>query len=264
MRRALLCLLAIASGAPGLASRAHARARPGPRASGRTQNPRYFQWRYRRLRRVIEKQRLRLAKAHREAPSPAAQKKVRRKAWMRLIWLVHRRLFPFWYGTRWTIRGSTRRPRTGSIACGTFVSTILAHASFRVERDKLGAQNSPELMKTLTTSKHIQLHYNWPIRRFVRRVRQLGNGLYMVGLDMHVGFLLVHWGRVYFVHSSYGTPAVVVKERALKSPILTASRFRLVAKLSHDDTLIRKWLAGTALPTYRKPRKPKRRPATGS
>lgn len=120
-----------------------------------------------------------------------------------------------------------------------------------MERDKLGAQNSPQLIKTLTTKKHMKLTWKWSIKRFVRRVRKMGNGLYIGGLDMHVGFLLVRWGRVYFVHSSYGTPAVVVKERATKSPILTGSRYRLVGKISHD-ALLRKWLGGTRLPAWKK------------
>jgi len=254
MRTTVLCLLAAASLALILPRRSHARASPQPRTSKPRQNPRAFQWRYRRLKRTIENQRLALAKAHQAANTPAARAEVRRRAWKRLIWLVDRRLFPFWYTTRWTIRGSTRRPRMGSIACGTFVSTILAHAGFRVERDKLGAQNSPQLMKTLTTKKHMKLMWRWSIGRFVRRLRKMGSGLYIVGLDTHVGFLLVTWGRVYFVHSSYGTPAVVLKERALKSPILASSRYRLVARISHDDALIRKWLRGDRLPTWRSPK----------
>ncbi len=263
MRRALPCLLTAAALAMILPAHTQARASPGPTVTPRKPNPRYFQWRYRRAKKYAEKQRLKLAVQYKAATTDAAKAKLRTKAWKRLVWLLDKKLFPFWYSTRWTIRGSTRRPRTGSIACGTFVSTLLAHVGFRVERDKLGAQNSPQLIKTLTTSKHTKLTWRWSIKRFVRRLRKMGRGLYIVGLDMHVGFLLVRWGRVTFIHSSYGTPAVVVKERALKSPILTASRYRLVGKISHDDKLIEKWLQSTALPTYKK-KKRRRRSRPGS
>jgi hypothetical protein len=75
----------------------------------------------------------------------------------------------------------------------------------------------------------MKLTYKWPIRRFVRLLRRFRDGLYIVGLDMHVGFLLVDGGakRDYFIHSNYRTPAEVVKERALRSEVLTASRYRL-------------------------------------
>jgi hypothetical protein len=40
-----------------------------------------------------------------------------------------------------------------------------------------------------------------------------------VGLDIHVGFIVNTGGEVYFIHSSYVDPYVVVREKALESRI---------------------------------------------
>ena len=70
-------------------------------------------------------------------------------------------------------------------------------------------------------------------------------------VGLHVGFLVAKNGRVFFVHASYGTPAEVVRENALSSPILFSSRLRVVGKISADRNLILKWLKGERFVTRR-------------
>ena len=127
---------------------------------------------------------------------------------------------------------------------------------FRVDRFGLGAQNSPQLIKTLTDKVYMKLAFNWPIKRFLRLVRGYGEGLYIVGLDNHVGFLRVRSDRrVDFIHSSFSQPSAVLREDAGHSPILVTSRYRLVARLSQDLRLIKAWLTAKTLPTWSKPRR---------
>lgn len=45
-------------------------------------------------------------------------------------------ILPAWHGTPWDFNGTTRTPRSGTIACGYFVNTVLQDAGFRLPRIK--------------------------------------------------------------------------------------------------------------------------------
>jgi hypothetical protein len=162
---------------------------------------------------------------------------------------VHDEIFPYWYGTQWDFNGTTEDPRQGKIACGYFVSTVLRDVGMKVQRARLAQQASENIILSLTTNDHIRRFRQVPIDQFVEGVKNWGTGLYVVGLDIHVGFILNVDGDVYFIHSSYAEPFCVVKERALESRILAASRYRVLGKLSDDDDLILKWLRGDQFTT---------------
>jgi len=151
-------------------------------------------------------------------------------------------IFPYWYGTVWDFHGTTETPGKGKIACGYFVSTVLRDLGLKVQRTKLAQQASENIILSLTTNDHIKRFRESPLNKFVEEVKALGAGLYVVGLDVHVGFILNTGDDVFFVHSSYGAPYCVVKERAAESRILGSSRYRVLGKLSDDDNLILKWL----------------------
>jgi len=153
-------------------------------------------------------------------------------------------LFEFWYGTPWDFYGTTETPGQGKIACGYFVTTVLRDLGLKVQRAKLAQQASENIIKSLTTDAYIRRYRLKPIKDFVEDVRKAGPGIYIVGLDVHVGFIVNLGDEVYFIHSSYAGPLAVVKERANESRILTASQYRVVGKLTADDELIVKWLRG--------------------
>ena len=162
-------------------------------------------------------------------------------------------IFPYWYGTPWDFGGTTETPRGGGIACGYFVSTVLRDAGLRVERVRLAQQASENIIRSLTGPDHIRRFSDVPIDRFVETVQQWGDGLYVVGLDIHVGFLDVARGSVWFVHSSYQLPYCVVREQASRSRILSSSRYRVVGKISDDAALLRKWLGSESFATHNEP-----------
>jgi hypothetical protein len=158
-------------------------------------------------------------------------------------------VLPRWDGTPWEFSGTSRVPGEGSIACGYFVSTTLQEAGLRVERARLAQQPSEDIIKTLAPPEAIARFSNAPIEKFVAAVASRGDGLYVVGLDIHVGFLIVRGGQVFFHHASYVGPAKVVRERASESSPLVDSKYRVIGKLFTDDSLIDAWLRGSPVGT---------------
>jgi hypothetical protein len=145
------------------------------------------------------------------------------------------------------MNGVSQVPHEGSIACGYFVSTTLLHAGFRVERSRLGQQASELITRSLVTSEPIWRSSDQPIDAFIAKLRRGGPGIYLVGLDNHVGFVIVDGAETWFHHAGPGDEGVR-REPARTASFLSTSRYREAAKL-FDDELVEKWLRGTAIPT---------------
>lgn len=156
---------------------------------------------------------------------------------------------PFWYGTRWAFDGVSQTPGIGAVACGYFVTTVLRDAGFAVERRRLAQQPSELIIKSLVGAGCIERFSDVPVEEFVRHVATQGHGLYVVGLDIHVGFLAHDAQGTHFIHSSYMPPLCVLREDALESRILSSSRYRVLGKLTEDKDLAVKWLTGVPIPT---------------
>lgn len=153
-------------------------------------------------------------------------------------------LFPCWIGTAWDFNGVTQKPGEGSIACGYFVSTVLRDAGFKVERAKLGQQASQVIIKTMTTDDQIKVTSNSSMKNMEEVFKNRGDGLYVVGLDSHAGFVTVKGATLTFVHSSYYTPPRSVCAEPLqgKNPF-TDSRYRVIGKILGDESL-KHWIKG--------------------
>jgi hypothetical protein len=180
------------------------------------------------------------------------KKNVLEKARKVFVSSVYNEIIPEWYGTDWDFYGTTQTPKVGQIACGYFVSTVLRDAGAKVQRVSMAQQASENIIKSLTTAKFIKRFSNIPIEKFVADIKNQGEGLYVVGLDNHVGFILRDGNEVWFVHSSYGEPSEVIKEKAIESLILSGSKYRVTGKISADDNFIIKWLNQTEFPTVRR------------
>jgi hypothetical protein len=197
----------------------------------------------------IENDRHALWSRYQRAITPSEKAALINEARESLTRSAYDEIFPYWYGTNWDFNGTTESPRQGKIACGYFVSTVLRDLGVKVQRARLAQQASENIILSLTTNAHTKRFRQVPINNFVETVQKWGTGLYVVGLDVHVGFILNIGGEVYFIHSSYVDPFCVVKERGLESRILADSRYRVLGKLSEDDELILKWLQGDLFPT---------------
>jgi hypothetical protein len=159
---------------------------------------------------------------------------------------------PFWYGTSWDFNGTSETPGEGAIACGYFVTTVLRDIGFKLERVTLAQQPSETMIRNLVGGSHIKRYSDVPIVIFMDSVREWGTGLYVVGLDCHVGFIVCDGDDVRFLHSGYVAPLCVVSEDADEAPILGASRYRVLGKLTGDPELARRWMAGEFIPTLRR------------
>src|SRR5919106_551509 len=183
----------------------------------------------------IDAERAALASEYQQADTQAKKNEVIARARKVITQSITNDLFPFWYGTDWDFNGVTETPNQGKIACGYFVSTLLRDAGWKVERASLAQQASENIILSLTAEPHVKRFRRVAIGDFAKAVKEWGEGIYVVGLDIHTGFIVNTGGEVYFVHSSYVEPYVVVKERAVESGILSSSNYRVIGKLSADD-----------------------------
>ncbi len=190
-----------------------------------------------------------LTTRYRHAATPSLQAYILEDAREFIVGVIRDELLPQWSGTPWDFNGTTETPREGTIACGYFVTTILQDAGFKVQRVRLAQQASEFIIKSLTSEAHIKRFSHASLDTFVASILEWGHGLYLVGLDIHTGFILHDPDGVWFVHASYIEPQVVLREPAQHSPILRSSAYRVLGKLSADDTLMMKWLQGQAIPT---------------
>ncbi|QSQ28104.1 hypothetical protein JY651_14090 [Pyxidicoccus parkwayensis] len=125
---------------------------------------------------------------------------------------------------------------------------MLEDAGFRVERVRMAQQRAEYIVKTLVPPRRVWRFRNRPVREVVERVTKEGEGLYLVGLDYHVGFLWNDGTRVQMCHSSYLGTVEVVCEDALTSPAMV-SGYHVVGRLL-EDGMLEAWLEGRALPTF--------------
>ena len=154
-------------------------------------------------------------------------------------------IFPQWYGTKWDFYGTTRTPGEGKIACGYFVTNVLTDAGFNIPRVKWAQSASEVFIKKLAPSD-ITRFSNRPISEVESYLKPKGDGLYLVGLDSHVGFIVVRNGKSSFVHSNYykADKGVMSEEIDSKNP-LSDSAYRVLGKLLSDEMVVN-WITGEA------------------
>lgn len=156
----------------------------------------------------------------------------------RVAMLSHR-----WLGTRWGLGiPQTSTPGSGKINCGTFVGTVLRDAGFEIDVGKLQRQPSQLIIRSFVGRERTRRFSRVPMNRFLAQVRAMGPGLFIIGLDFHVGFLLQTEDDLRFIHASYVTETVVDEDAATAVPIAT-SEYRVVGKIVSARN-VRDWLRG--------------------
>ncbi len=162
-----------------------------------------------------------------------------------LINTISNDIFPYWYGTKWDFNGTTRTPQQGKIACGYFVTNILEDVGFKIPRVKW-AQSASEVFIKKLAPNNIKRFSNRPIAEIENYLLTTGDGLYVVGLDIHVGFIIVKNKSIKFVHSNYYKPEIgVMKEDINSKNPFKDSNYRIIGKLMSDEMVIR-WINNTA------------------
>lgn len=199
---------------------------------------------YDQARAELEATRISLAKRLRRAKTREDRRRVYEKARRAILETLTEDLFPAWYGTGWAFGGQSDTPGQGKIACGIFVTTLLQHAGFRLNRIKMGRLASEHIALSLTSTKNLRRYSDRPVREVERDLIRWGPGLYAVGLDYHAGLAVVDaQGHTHFIHSSIYPPAGVRSEPFVGDNPLAHSRYRVFAKLL-DDRMVARWLRG--------------------
>ncbi|MGM0555535.1 MAG: hypothetical protein ACQEVA_04060, partial [Myxococcota bacterium] len=103
------------------------------------------------------------------------------------------------------------------------------------------------IIKSLAPPSKIERFRNAPMDEFLSGVREHGPGLYIIGLDYHVGFLVVgDDDDVRYIHSSVVTKEVV-DMKAAGAPTIVQSRYRVIGKILQDE-MLESWLEVEEIP----------------
>lgn len=157
---------------------------------------------------------------------------------------ITQEILPYWDKTEWDFNGTTNTPRTGTIACGYFVTTVLCHARLNIDRYHWGRSSSGVLINNLCAKNTVEMIKRNDFKRFLKYFHLKPDGLYLVGLDTHIGFLEKKGEKLTFIHSRKPKKMGVIREQAQDSPTLQKSDVYVVGNLLLNDNLIKKWLEG--------------------
>ncbi|MDG5490427.1 hypothetical protein [Psychroserpens sp. SPM9] len=150
-------------------------------------------------------------------------------------------IVPHWYGTEWDFNGHTNIPNQGEIACGYFVSTTLKHLGFNLNRYKMAQQAGLIEAQMLQPKAQLQIFSNLSFESLKAKVNSVyTDGVYFVGLDNHVGYVLVKNKELYFLHSSYYDDKVMI-ELAETSPCFPSNIY-VFAEVSTNKHLVKRWI----------------------
>jgi hypothetical protein len=219
----------------------------------------------------LESRRSSLAARHVQARGPA-RRAVLAEARRTVLEAITRLIFPAWLGTPWGLgknSTSTRPHQPGMVVgCSYFVTSVLQNAGLRLENRFRFAQATSALMQAALSPDPRDLHRipGMALPDLEKRIAALGDGVYIVGLDIHTGFLVVREGEVRVVHASYTGPTQVVDEPLRESMAIQYSMRRgyLVSPIFRDDRLIEHWLAGRCIGNPGRGPKPSRALAPAS
>lgn len=160
------------------------------------------------------------------------------------------RLMRCWLGTPWDFNGTAHEPGGGTVACGYFVSSVLQDARFNVEWAPLAQQASQNILGTFLPHDEMKIRVGIDYEKFLSEVTASGAGVYIVGLDSHVAFLVVtDDGEIRFIHSSGARPWCVVDESREDANVLRASRYRVTGNITANGEVVRSWLLGSSFKT---------------
>jgi hypothetical protein len=138
------------------------------------------------------------------------------------------------------------------ISCSYFLTAALQNAGLVLESRARFAQAPAAWIQRALLPPGGQIHRYGRLgpADLERRLVELGDGLYVVGLNIHVGFIVVKEGRAWFVHSSYTPPGTVVNEPVASSMAIALSQSKgyWVSPLFRDDRIVELWLRRQPVP----------------
>jgi hypothetical protein len=205
---------------------------------------------------ALESRRTELSRQFAASRSVAERTMIRARARRTVLAAITDTIFPAWMGTPWGLGPSStaiRPHQTGKVVgCSYFVTGVLLNAGLRLGNRARFAQAPSLWMQQALTTASADLHRlpGMPMDALTRRLLALGDGVYIVGLNIHTGFLVVRDGTVRVVHASYTPPNQVVDEALGEAQVIALSwrRGYAVTPIFQDDRLIDYWLSGQPVP----------------
>lgn len=189
----------------------------------------------------LERGRKNLAERHRKAKTAAERAVVETEA-RSLLERALPTMMRCWLGTPWDFNGTAKGPGEGKIACGYFVSTVLKDAGFQLDRYQLAQQPSGNILRSFLPKDSCVLTCGEEYQAFASKMENRGPGVYIVGLDSHVAFIVVDAKGFRLLHSSGSRPWCVVDECRTEAGALRRSNWRMVGNLTADPAVLRHWL----------------------
>lgn len=148
-----------------------------------------------------------------------------------------------WYGTSWDFYGTTETPGKGKIACGYFITTTLKHMGYNIDRVTLAQQAASVIITTMCGKGKTKIIGNNDRNALQDYILKQKDGVFICGLDNHVGFIQKKGKKVYFVHSSgLSGQLKVMKEELLESKAINYSNAYYVGDLLANETNLIKWI----------------------
>jgi len=163
-----------------------------------------------------------------------------------------------WLGTPWGLgsNSTARRPHEPgmTVGCSYFVTSMLQGAGVELDNRYHFAQAPAlQIQRSLVGGGRAAVHRFLSIApdELARRIAALGDGLYLIGLSNHVGFVVVRGDDVRFVHASYTQGRVVSSEPLATAAAIANSRpagyfvSPVITRTGDvDDWLVTRWLTG--------------------
>ncbi len=147
-----------------------------------------------------------------------------------------------WLGTQWDFNGISETPGDGKIACGYFVNTVMRDAGFSLPRIKLSQQPSQTILGAFVPRDSMTIRTGMDYSDFHEMLLSKAEGIYIVGLDRHVGFIVHDGNELHFIHSSGRAPWCVVDETKENAAALLSSHYRVIGNVTAQDGTLTKWL----------------------
>jgi hypothetical protein len=185
-----------------------------------------------------------------------ARAAIREEARRFIVETLVREIFPAWMGmpSGGGPQATASLPHQPGmyISCSYFLTAALQNAGLVLESRARFAQAPAAWIERALLPPGGQIHRygNLSPRDLERRLVELGDGLYVVGLNIHVGFIVVRDDHAWFVHSSYTPPGTVVNEPVVESMAIALSQAKgyWVSPLFRDDRIIEMWLRHQPVP----------------
>jgi hypothetical protein len=143
-----------------------------------------------------------------------------------------------------------------TVGCSYFVTSILGNADFHLD-DRYAFAQAPalDIQKSLARGgRAVRRFLSIPATELEEKVATFPDGLWLIGLSNHVGFVAVEDGEVRFVHASWSGDRQVTDERFGSAHAIEVSRKAgyfvspVIVDSPENDDLIDAWLRGAEIP----------------